>query len=213
MKIPSSRTSRRSPIGESVEQAVPGSKEDTQLAAAYLRGEVWAVHKVQEWLKQVAWRYARELRQPQEDLVQELFLEVTGALRRGTFRGESQLKTYLFRLANFYCLNQLRSQRRRLMEQITVDEIAEGALRSTDASPLDSILIRDMGRRLAALFAQIEPGCRQLWTMIFAGKSYNEMSQELGVAAGALRVRVLRCRRKAAALWTKLRAERGEARP
>jgi DNA-directed RNA polymerase specialized sigma24 family protein len=39
--------------------------------------------------------------------------------------------------------------------------------------------------------------CRRLWRMLVDGFSYREMSDEYGVSEGALRVRVLRCRRKA----------------
>ena len=39
-----------------------------------------------------------------------------------------------------------------------------------------------------------------LWALLLAGRSYREMSELLGVGEGALRVRVLRCRRRAITL-------------
>ena len=39
--------------------------------------------------------------------------------------------------------------------------------------------------------------CRELWQMLGRGMSYREMSREVGLAAGTLRARVMRCRRQA----------------
>lgn len=43
-----------------------------------------------------------------------------------------------------------------------------------------------------------------MWRMILAGYSYKEMSLRMNVAEGTLRVRVLRCREKAATLRSEL---------
>ena len=40
--------------------------------------------------------------------------------------------------------------------------------------------------------------CRDLWGLILAGLSYREIGTRLGVTEGALRVRALRCRQRAA---------------
>jgi DNA-directed RNA polymerase specialized sigma24 family protein len=41
--------------------------------------------------------------------------------------------------------------------------------------------------------------CQKLWRMIVAGMSYRQMSERLEVSEGTLRVRVLRCRKRAMA--------------
>ncbi|MBI3949148.1 MAG: sigma-70 family RNA polymerase sigma factor [Acidobacteria bacterium] len=46
--------------------------------------------------------------------------------------------------------------------------------------------------------------CRQLWGMILDGLSYQQMSQHLNVSEGSLRVRVMRCRKKAVAVRDQL---------
>jgi hypothetical protein len=50
------------------------------------------------------------------------------------------------------------------------------------------------------VLSKVSQDCKDLWRMLVAGMSYREMSEQLGVAEGTLRVRVLRCREKAAAL-------------
>ena len=64
-------------------------------------------------------------------------------------------------------------------------------------SPLDGLLAQDAGRVLLTALKTLPEECRELWTRILRGASYGEMSRELGVAEGALRVRAHRCRKRA----------------
>ncbi len=171
--------------------------DDEQLIAGFLRGERAAIEQIEDWLKQAASRYRQTLAMPWEDVQQELLLEVTGLLQRGAFRGDSRLRTYLWRVANCVCLNLLRDQAR---ERPGEPDAAADRLRAPGSSPLERVLknesVSDLTRLMEAM-----PECRKLWVMILGGKSYREMSRELGVSTGSLRVKVLRCRRKALARW------------
>jgi DNA-directed RNA polymerase specialized sigma24 family protein len=52
--------------------------------------------------------------------------------------------------------------------------------------------------------------CRRLWLMILDGMSYQQMSQRLGASEGALRVKVLRCRKRAIAVRDRLLSKKEE---
>ena len=69
------------------------------------------------------------------------------------------------------------------LDQLTRVEAAEVALRVQESMP-DS--------------------CRELWSLLEEGLQYREMSRRLGVSEGALRARMLRCRRKALELRQRL---------
>ena len=177
----------------------PMKADDERLIADFLRGERAAVEQVEDWLQQAARRYRQALDLPWEDLRQELLLEVTGLLQRGAFRGESRLRPYLWRVASCTCLNLLRDQ---AWEHRSDPDAAVDRLKAPGSSPLERVLKKESVRELTRLMEAM-PECRELWKMILGGKSYRQMSRELGASPGSLRVKVLRCRRKAFALWQK----------
>jgi DNA-directed RNA polymerase specialized sigma24 family protein len=61
---------------------------------------------------------------------------------------------------------------------------------------------------LFQIVEQMSGDCRDLWRSIAAGQSYRQMSRQLGVSEGALRVRVLRCRRRALEIRESLKGQR-----
>ena len=86
--------------------------EDQQLIERFLQHERAAVHLIEDWIARAASPFRQRLAAQWEDTVQEIRLEAARLLERGAFRGESSLKTYLWRVANHACLRQLRAQTR-----------------------------------------------------------------------------------------------------
>ena len=100
----------------------------------------------------------------------------------------------MWRVTAHNCIDALRRQKRRPVEELG-DE--EAAIPSRDPSPLDRVLDEDARRRLVAALDAVPEECRRLWQSILRGHSYAEISRETGVAEGALRVRAHRCRKRA----------------
>jgi len=165
--------------------------EDQEIAARFLSGDSTAVEVVDGWISRAAWPFRRRLSERFEDVLQEVRLEVTRLLGQGKFRGESSLRTYLWRVVNHTCLDHLRSEKR--WQWTDLEEVAEIGDRSHSGPAED----RDL---LLRVLDQVSQDCRDLWRMIVSGLSYREMSGRVGVAEGTLRVRVLRCRERAVAL-------------
>ena len=115
-------------------------------------------------------------------------------LRASSWRAESSLKTYVWRVVAHNCIDALRRQRRHPLEELGDAEVT---LRSPDPSPLDRVLDDDAHRRLLTALEAVPADCRRLWGSILRGLSYQEISREMGVAEGALRVRAHRCRKRA----------------
>jgi RNA polymerase sigma factor (sigma-70 family) len=127
-------------------------------------------------------------------------LEVTRLLGQGKFRGESSLRTYLWRVVSHTCLDQLRAQSK--WKWADLETLDQGEDPSAAAHvPISNREDRDL---LARVLGRVSQDCREMWRMILAGLSYREMSLRLNVAEGTLRVRVLRCREKAGALRREL---------
>ena len=167
---------------------------DQEVVSRYLRGESEAVGTVDGWISRAAWPYQRRLADRWDDVLQDVRLEVTRLLGSGKFRGESSLRTYLWRVVSHTCLDQLRAQSKWKWSDIEdLDQADEPASQVAIPSRQEDkdLLLRVLDR--------VPQECRELWRMIVTGLSYREMSLRTDVAEGTLRVRVLRCREKAVA--------------
>ncbi len=196
-------TSPPLPFRPQAGQLAQPSPEDLELSAAFLRGEPAAIAEIQSWLKAVVRKYRGRIRMPAEDALQELLLKTTSLLGHGSFRGEARLKTFLWRMANNTCLNWMREQKPEEPAEVLPDLV------DPQPSPLARVLANETTAGLRRLLKDLGPECLKLWRMILAGKSYREMSLALKVSEGALRVRVLRCRRKVAQGWKQYAAGSG----
>lgn len=169
-------------------------QDDDGLIRRFLAGDAEAVATVDVWLVRAASPYRRRLFAQWEDVLQQARLEVTKLLQRGTFRGESSLKTYLWQVANHTCLYAIRAHHR---APVMDAEAIDSQVQPESRSPFNRVRERESAELVRQVVREAAPECRSLWGMIQAGLSYQEMSARLGASEGALRVRVLRCRRRA----------------
>jgi RNA polymerase sigma-70 factor (ECF subfamily) len=170
--------------------------DEKEMVTRFLKGETDAVGTVDGWISRAAWPYQRRLAERWDDVLQDVRLEVTRLLGQGKFRGESTLRTYLWRVVSHTCLDQIRAQSKwkwtdlETLEQSDDSAVSAGPPKALSAHQEDKdLLLRVLDR--------VPADCRDMWRMIVAGLSYREMSLRLNVAEGTLRVRVLRCREKA----------------
>lgn len=168
--------------------------DDAETVAGFLRGDAAAAALVDRWIAAAAGPFRRRLAADWSDLLQEARLEVLQLLRRSSWRGEARLKTYVWRVVAHTCLDALRRLDRRPVHELADPD---GTLRSSEPSPLERVLEQDSTRRLLAALELLPAECRELWRRILKGSSYGEISRELGVSEGALRVRAHRCRKRA----------------
>ena len=168
--------------------------DDQEVVSRFLRGEADAVGTVDGWISRAAWPYQRRLANRWDDVLQDVRLEVTRLLSQGKFRGESSLRTYLWRVVSHTCLDQIRSQTK--WQWSDLDALDQGEEPAMPAY----VPQREERDLLLRVLARASQDCRELWKMVVEGLSYREMSERMGVAEGTLRVRVLRCREKAIAL-------------
>jgi RNA polymerase sigma factor (sigma-70 family) len=173
--------------------------DDQDIVSRFLRGETDTIGMVDAWISRAAWPYQRRLAHRWDDVLQDVRLEITRLLSQGKFRGESSLRTYLWRVINHTCLDQIRAEGKR--QWTDLEEIEKGP------PPVDPAPSRREDRDLLwRVLEQMSKDCREMWRMILAGYSYRDMSVRLGVAEGTLRVRALRCREKALVLRGELLA-------
>jgi len=175
------------------------ASDDDRLVAGLLKGDVEAIATTRAWMRGAFRPYRAQLAMELEDLEQELLLELTSALRAGRFRGESRFQTYVRACVHHKCIDQTRSKRRR--EWVAIDHLD---LRSRAPSALEALVSSENVALALRVAAKMPSQCRQLWRMIEEGLSYKEMSRRTGISEGGLRVRVLRCRKRALRLRARL---------
>ena len=124
-----------------------------------------------------------------EDLASEVFLEVLRSL--GTFRGESDLKTWLFSIARHRWFHYLRQQKRQ-----PETEILSEFLESPGKLPEDLCQERALAERVRALLALEPERTRSIVEMRLEGYSFYEIGAAHGISENSARVIDFRARTK-----------------
>jgi RNA polymerase sigma-70 factor (ECF subfamily) len=125
-----------------------------------------------------------------EDLLQEIFIAAHRKL--GSFRGESALGTWLYRLATNLCLDHLRSRAAKTSQLTgTLDDepgLADAGSRGLADRTVDRM---DLERALALL----PEGCRTAFVLHdIEGLEHREVAEALGVAEGTSKSQVHKAR-------------------
>jgi RNA polymerase sigma-70 factor (ECF subfamily) len=164
------------------------SPDPTELDYALLRrlarGEDAAlgelVRRHQQRVYQIAYRLLRDP-QEAEDASQEVFIKVYENAHR--FEPKASVAAWLHRITANHCLNLLR--RRRPHESLDQEDAPQPP--DPAAGPLELLEERDLHRRLEELLNGLpENQRRALVLKRYAGLSYQEIGQELGLSPQAV---------------------------
>jgi RNA polymerase sigma-70 factor (ECF subfamily) len=131
-----------------------------------------------------------------EDLLQEIFLSAHRKLE--SFRGESALGTWLYRLATNHCLDYLRSRAARTNQVTDALEDDAGQFEPGGRTLAEQTVTKmDLERALARL----PEGCRAAFVLHdVQGLEHKEVAQALGIAEGTSKSQVHKARHRLRAL-------------
>jgi RNA polymerase sigma-70 factor, ECF subfamily len=137
-----------------------------------------------------------------EDLTQEVFVQVFKAI--GTFRGDSKLSTWIYRIAVNLCKNRSKYLRvRHAGEQDELEAVAERVPlgQATKANvaqierPDEAMAGKQVERIVQNAILQIEPTFRECLILRDVEElSYEEIEQITGLPAGTVKSRIFRAR-------------------
>jgi RNA polymerase sigma-70 factor (ECF subfamily) len=135
-----------------------------------------------------------------EDLTQEVFVQVFKAI--GTFRGESRLSTWIFRIAVNLCKNRSKYLRvRHTADQTELDAIEERGKASDVkgggqlARPDDMLAGKQVERIVQRAILELEPSFRECLVLRdVEDLSYEEIESITGLPAGTVKSRIHRAR-------------------
>lgn len=131
-----------------------------------------------------------------EDLLQEIFLAAHRKL--DSFRGESALGTWLYRLAMNLCLDHLRSRAAR-SSQLTDALDEEHGLDDSSSRRLAERTVARMD--LERAMAQLPEGCRTAFVLHdVEGLEHREVAEILGIAEGTSKSQVHKARMRLRAM-------------
>jgi RNA polymerase sigma-70 factor (ECF subfamily) len=191
---------QRPPIAFPSKDVTVGSKADSldalDLTARCQAGDVEAFETL--YRQQAARLYTLACRmagspEDGEDLLQEIFLQAYRKL--GSFKGDSALGTWLYRLALNHCLDYVRSRTakmNKLTETLDAESSFEpAARRETPIARLD----------LERAVERLPEGCREAFVLHdVEGFDHKEVGQLLGIAEGTSKSQVFKARMKLRAI-------------
>jgi RNA polymerase sigma-70 factor (ECF subfamily) len=187
-----------------------GEREATLVQRCAARDEVACAELVGEHQRMVVQLAVNLLNDRDEalDVSQEVFLRVFRTIHR--FRGQSSLRTWIYRIA----VNQARNRhrfwrRRRRADQVSLEDHVSlhGELVSTrQATPERELAQKELGDRLQRALNNLPFDQRTAIVLREVdGLSYDEIAFSLGVAIGTVKSRLTRARQ---ALRLELREDR-----
>jgi RNA polymerase sigma-70 factor (ECF subfamily) len=156
----------------------------------------------EKWLWNVAKKVIRDESLAEEALQEALVLIWKNA---HTFRGESQVSTWMFQIVSRACIDTLRKEQIRthasLNELEQFDDI--GGTSSFESALIDGLAVH-------AALLEIEAVHREVITLLdLEGMSVQEVSQTLGIPIGTVKSRAARGRESLKQVLTKILSENG----
>lgn len=117
-----------------------------------------------------------------DDLTQEVFIKVHKSI--GTFREDSQLFTWIYRIATNECLTFLNKKRRRFF--LPLEDVGKELSAKLDTSP--DISGEDIQKKLQKAILKLPDKQRLVFNMkYFDDLSYEDMSEITNTSVGALK--------------------------
>jgi len=128
-----------------------------------------------------------------EDATHDVFLKAFRNMRQ--FRGESALRTWLYRIAINHCHNVLQSWHHRTMVTNVDDAVWEHSASRVD-SPLRALETAELGERIQKALDQLQDEYRLLLLLVADQElSYEEIGELTGQSADSVRGKLHRARK------------------
>lgn len=125
-------------------------------------------------------------RADQEDLLQEIWFALWQALPR--FRGDSSMRTFVYRVAHNRALT-FRTRQRRAMTEVLEEDVADPA-----PDPSTNATREDLSARLAAIIRRLPEPYREAVVLHLEGLTAAEIASIQGTTPGNVAVRLSRAR-------------------
>ena len=124
-----------------------------------------------------------------EDLTSEVFLEVIKSIT--TFRGESDMKTWLFAIARYRWYAYLKKEKKYIQAE-NIYDLSESPFLSTD----DFSSASDLEQMINTILSTENETTKKVFQLRLEGYSFYEIGEKLGIAENSARVVFFRLKTK-----------------
>lgn len=167
-------------------------KEDRGLVEGFLAGRKHEYQTISKWISQVVKLNSWGLNKYSDDITQDVLLKLHNNLKENKFEFASSLKTYVYRITKFTCIDYLRKYSSKEQKETELIEI-----RSND-DPEEEMEKKEERKILWRIYRLSSVECRELWKMIFwENLPYQQIAQRLNIQEGTVKSRFARCKEKA----------------
>ena len=128
-----------------------------------------------------------------EDLASEVFLEVVKSIAR--FRGEADIKTWMFSIARHKWMDYLRKKNRRVQTEVLSDLVGEQELASAKGIE-EQYLDKELLERIYALLKEEPERTRSIVKLRIEGYSFYEIAKTEKISESSARVIYFRAKEK-----------------
>lgn len=128
-----------------------------------------------------------------EDLASEVFLEVVKSIAR--FRGEADIKTWMFSIARHKWMDYLRKKNRRVQTEVLSDLVGEQELANAKGIE-EQYLDKELLERIYALLKEEPERTRSIVKLRIEGYSFYEIAKKENISESSARVIYFRAKEK-----------------
>jgi RNA polymerase sigma-70 factor (ECF subfamily) len=185
----------------------PDPENLNQLINGYIKGEAREFYIITGWIEDVVSNFNWGLKEYTEDIIQDVRLKVYLNLKQNRFHKASLLKTYVYRIAKYTCIDFLRKSHHL---SIIRDADISGLVEDGDAS--HEVIEKEKEEIAQTILKELAEVCREILQLVFVERlHYSEISSILNIAEGTVKSRVSRCTGKALQLkekyWNDLKTD------
>jgi len=164
------------------------NRKDSEIIAGYIKGNAREYFIINQWITAVVENKYWGLQQQWADIIQEVRMKLFVNFKREQFRFSSSLKTYVYRVTKYTCIDYLRKKNR--TDEVSIEKVE---IKSQEDS-FESLIRIEQKEILRQIFLKLKERCRQILKMVFLqNRSYKEVCLALNVAEGTVKSRVSRC--------------------
>ena len=179
-------------------------EEDIKLIEGFVAGRKQEYQIINQWVCRVVKLSSWGLNQYADDITQDILIKLYNNLKDAKFEFTSSLKTYVYRITKFTCIDYLRKYLSKEQKEVELIEI------QSDDDPETDLELKQEKRILWRIYRLMSSECRDLWRMIFwEDLSYLQIAQRLSIQEGTVKSRFARCKEKAVEIRKKLTEKNG----